>query len=176
MEPRPQGSELAPELKGQNPLLEESPLPPSTLQEATPEFSPQVYPDLLPERITGKVETPQQLRQAESSELPNQTNALQDSTLSSKVPEMPKVEGLKGNAKQIDEAVAQRPPKEVKKAQSDLKNEYKNALSNESQLAEKPLRDGLEELGFEIKTNKKGDKYAHLGNVKISLKEHFQFI
>ena len=88
-----------------------------------------------------------------------------------KVSEIPKVEGLKGSGKQIDEAVAQRPPKEVKQAQSELRTEYKNVLSNESQLAEKPLRDGLEELGFEIKSNKKGDKFAQLGNVRISLKD-----
>lgn len=78
---------------------------------------------------------------------------------------------LWGSSKQIDEAVAQRPPKEVKQAQTELRTEYKNALSNESQLAEKPLRDGLEELGFEIRTNKTGAKYAQLGNVRISLKD-----
>lgn len=44
---------------------------------------------------------------------------------------------------------------EVKKAQSQLKYDYKNALSDELQLSERPLRDGLEELGFEIRTTRK---------------------
>jgi hypothetical protein len=101
----------------------------------------------------------------------SEIESVKNNTVNLNAPETPKVEGLKGSGKQIDKAVAQRPPKEVKQAQNELRNEYKNALSNESQLAEKPLRDGLEELGFEIKTNKKGDKFAQLGNVRISLKD-----
>jgi hypothetical protein len=102
---------------------------------------------------------------------PNKSASVLTQPSAKALPEVPKVEGLKGSGKQIDEAVAQRPPKEVKQAQSELRTEYKNVLSNESQLAEKPLRDGLEELGFEIKSNKKGDKFAQLGNVRISLKD-----
>jgi hypothetical protein len=110
-----------------------------------------------------------ELKALENPKIENES--AKNSTQNKAISEIPKVEGLKGSAKQIDEAVAQRPPKEIRQAQSQLKYDYKNALSDELQLSERPLRDGLEELGFEIRTNRKGDKYAQLGNVKISLKD-----
>ena len=60
-------------------------------------------------------------------------------------------------------------PQMQKVAQKELKQEYEKVLGEETEFAEKPVRSGLEELGFEIKTNQKGTKYAQLGNVKISL-------
>lgn len=60
---------------------------------------------------------------------------------------------------------------QIKIAQTDLKNQYSEVLNNETAISEKPVRDGLEELGFEVKTNAKGEKFAQLGNVKVSLKD-----
>lgn len=87
-------------------------------------------------------------------------------------PQTPQIKPRAGKAVPVDlEGVAGNPAKAAKQAQKSLKEEYSNALNSESALAEKPLRDGLEELGFEIATNKKGEKYAKLGNVTISLKD-----
>lgn len=60
---------------------------------------------------------------------------------------------------------------QIKLAQQDLKNQYSDVLNKETAISEKPVRDGLEELGFEVKTNAKGEKFAQLGNVKVSLKD-----
>ena len=60
---------------------------------------------------------------------------------------------------------------QIKNAQTDLKNQYSEALNKETAISEKSVRDGLEELGFEVKTNGKGEKYAQLGNVKVALKD-----
>lgn len=62
-------------------------------------------------------------------------------------------------------------PSQIKAAQKDLKNQYSDVLNKETAISEKPIRDGLEELGFEVKTNAKGEKYAQLGNVKVGLKD-----
>lgn len=51
----------------------------------------------------------------------------------------------------------------------DLSRQYEETFSKESEISEAPLRDGLERLGFEIRTNKKGTKYAQLGNVRLKL-------
>lgn len=63
------------------------------------------------------------------------------------------------------------PTGQIKNAQKDLKNQYSEVLNKETAISEKPVRDGLEELGFEIKSNAKGEKYAQLGNVKVALKD-----
>jgi hypothetical protein len=63
------------------------------------------------------------------------------------------------------------PTGQIKNAQKDLKNQYSEVLNKETAISKKPVRDGLEELGFEIKSNAKGEKYAQLGNVKVALKD-----
>lgn len=51
-----------------------------------------------------------------------------------------------------------------------LKRAYTEDLSNpSSELSQLPIRDGLERLGFEIKTSKKGKTFGRLGNVTVSL-------
>jgi len=48
----------------------------------------------------------------------------------------------------------------LKGDQKELKQSYEDGLIGETEISQSPVRDGLEELGFNIKTNKKGEAFT----------------